>query len=245
MRKEHILSEIARTAAENGGKPLGRTRFERETGIKESDWSGRFWTRWSDAVREAGFEPNEMQSAFTDDFLLGKLIDLIVEFGKFPTNAELRLAAKQRRGFPSHNTFVRFGSKAELAGRIVEYCRAHPELTDVAVLCSEHCRPIDASEPQPKRVDPPDDIGVVYLVKAGKYYKIGRSTAIDRRFYELKIQLPEKPKLIHQIRTDDPVGIEAYWHNRFKERHLNGEWFSLSRLGAAARLPVHLSGLGA
>ncbi len=54
MDKEHILSEIKKTAEENGGVPLGRSRFETETGINQWDWCGKFWSRWNDAVNEAG-----------------------------------------------------------------------------------------------------------------------------------------------------------------------------------------------
>lgn len=40
--REHILEEVKRTAKVNGGKPLGRSTFLTETGIRESDWKGRF-----------------------------------------------------------------------------------------------------------------------------------------------------------------------------------------------------------
>src|SRR5258707_352259 len=43
MDKAHILREIKRTAQENGGIALGSDRFESETGIRNSDWLGKFW----------------------------------------------------------------------------------------------------------------------------------------------------------------------------------------------------------
>jgi hypothetical protein len=54
MNKEHILAEIKRTAVLNGGVALGKDRFFQETGIKSSDWIGKLWARWGDAVKEAG-----------------------------------------------------------------------------------------------------------------------------------------------------------------------------------------------
>jgi hypothetical protein len=73
-----------------------------------------------------------------------------------------------------------------------------------------------------------EEIGFVYLLKARKFYKVGRSNALGRRERELAIQLPEKANTLHVIRTDDPVGIEAYWHKRFESKRKNGEWFELS-----------------
>jgi len=66
------------------------------------------------------------------------------------------------------------------------------------------------------------------MLKSGRFYKVGRTNDLGRREYEIGLQLPEKATTVHTIRTDDPVGIEAYWHKRFAERRKNGEWFELS-----------------
>jgi hypothetical protein len=67
------------------------------------------------------------------------------------------------------------------------------------------------------------------LAKSGRHYKIGKTNSSGRREYELSIQLPEKLKMVHVISTDDPTGIEAYWHKRFESKRMNGEWFELSQ----------------
>jgi hypothetical protein len=232
MNKAHILQEIKRTAEANDGVPLGVRRFETETGIKKSDWFGKFWARWSDAVREAGFTPNELSIAYNDSELLDKYATLARELGRLPADCDLRLKACSDSMFPSNSTFDRFGSKSELVGQLIEYCRSHAGYEDVIRLCEEYT-------PRNRTVaddngEQEEQFGFVYLIKSGRFYKNGKTNAVGRREYELALQLPESATTVHVIRTDDPSGIEAYWHKRFEAKRKNGEWFELSAADIAA-----------
>ncbi len=222
MTKQHILDEIRRTAKANGGSALGHREFFNVTGIKEADWCGRYWARWSDAVREAGCQPNSMAVAHTEDVLLGKLAQLARELGKFPVWAEVALARRRDASIPTEKSYRRLGRKAELVRSLAEYCETHPDFADVAHLC----KAVEAPAAGPSLADDGDEdieFGFVYLIKSGRHYKIGRSNAVGRREREIALQLPEKTNTVHVIRTDDPPGIEAYWHQHFAEKRKNGE----------------------
>ena len=80
----------------------------------------------------------------------------------------------------------------------------------------------------PSKEEAEKEMGYVYLMKSGNYYKLGRSINVERRNYEIGIKLPEKFDIIHKIKTDDSAGIEAYWQNRFQDKRKQGEWFDLS-----------------
>lgn len=233
MLKQHILAEIQRTAAGNEGVPLGRQRFFSETGIRETDWSGKHWARWSDALLEAGFSPNELQSSFTDEHLLEQYASFVQQLGRVPTVAELKLRAREQSGFPSHNTFARFGNKERLLDRVRRFALTKAELATVAALLTEFVVAEAIESEEPPRL-PDEAFGFVYLIRSGSHFKLGRTNALGRRERELAIQLPEKAITVHSIRTDDPPGIEAYWHRRFEAKRRNGEWFELSAADVAA-----------
>ena len=232
MTKAHIISEIQRTAAANAGVPLGRLRFFAETGIKESDWRGVHWVRWNDAVREAGLAPNKKTQAYDDEWLITKLIAVARELGRFPVSSELRLRAHKDEGFPSDKTFRRLGLKSDIVLRVAEYCRTHQGFDDVLAMCG--VADGSAKVPAGHQRDESQEMGFVYLLKSGRFYKVGMTNSAGRRERELAIQLPERALMVHSIRTDDPSGIEAYWHSRFGAKRKNGEWFALDASDVAA-----------
>lgn len=227
MDKEHILNEIKRTTYANAGTPLGRSRFCEETGIREVDWKGKYWINWSDAIKEAGFKPNNFNKATDEEVLLNKVAIFIRELGHFPQRAELVMKRNSDASFPSEKTLRRWGIKSLFAKAVHEWCSDKHEWSDVATICEEvkSTTTENISEPIP---DGSEQNGFVYLMKSGKHYKIGRTNALDRRQYEIGLQLPLGITPIHSIATDDPSGIEAYWHHRFKDKRMNGEWFNLN-----------------
>lgn len=224
--KEHILEEIRRTATENGGAPLGVARFERETGIKQHEW-GKFWARFGDVLKEAGFAPNQLQLAYSTEFLMEKVIGLVRKLGKFPTYREIQVAKNADPDLPSNKVFGRLGSQEQLAKKVREHCSGKEGYTDVIAACTSilNKRSGRSNGGEEHRGDPS---GEVYLFKSGRYYKIGKTIDTVRRGSEIRLQLPEKVNLIHSIKTDDPTGIELYWHRRFESKRLNGEWFNLN-----------------
>lgn len=232
MSKAFILEEICRTAGENGGVPLGIKRFQQETGIRQSDW-WKFWPRWSEALREAGFKPNELTGAYAKDDLLRKYADLAKELGKIPSSADLRFRSRKEPGFPNQRTFeTRLGAMRKLVEQVECFCREEDGYKAVIPLCEEYAsRHSMAQEEAATRTTP---IGFVYLIKSARFYKIGKTNAAGRREREIALQLPEKATTVHVIRTDDPSGIEDYWHKRFESNRRNGEWFELSAGDVAA-----------
>jgi hypothetical protein len=225
--KEHILSEIRRLAAENDGVPLGLKRFATVSGIQAHEWKGFYWARWNDAIHEAGFDSRSFWAVQQDDDALLQLLAQITrELGHVPGEPDLLLYKRIHPEAPHASVFrERFGKKQTLVERLFNFVQADPDYADVAAIITASARRKGA----PKQAEPDRIVtGVVYLLRMGEYYKIGKSNDPGRRVYELGLQLPEKHDLVHTIETDDPSGIESYWHKRFGRKQTNGEWFALS-----------------
>jgi hypothetical protein len=162
-------------------------------------------------------------------------MELIQELGEIPVEAQLRMKARSDCTFPSHSVFSRLGPKPDRVAKVLELCRHGEGSANALRICESYqARSRYAGAESANEESTPDPEGFVYLVKSGRYYKFGRSNAIGRRERELAIQLPDPTSTVHAIRTDDPVGIEAYWHKRFADKRKNGEWFALSNSEVAA-----------
>jgi hypothetical protein len=190
---------------------------------------GKYWATWNDAKAEAGCARENFGSPALDiDSIIVKIIEQIRALGQFPTRPQLKIKHYNDKSFPSSTTLTnRLGQKPEMVLKIIEFCRLNEGYDDVISICSTIA--INHPSDDTKEKEQNEKLGFVYLAKSGKYYKIGKSNHVGRRDYELKIQLPEKVQLIHEIKTDDPTGIERYWHNRFSAKRKNGEWFELSK----------------
>jgi hypothetical protein len=230
--RELIIEDIKRIAADNGGRAPGWQLFRTETGLSESSWRGRYWARWSDALIEAGFEANERSKAYADEELFDALIRVTRKYGHLPTSSEYKLVAREDDTLPGFSAIERLGSRTILLQKLADFLRGKPAFLDVAQFFAES--PVKSHHTHSQTKQQAADDGFVYLIKSGRYYKIGRSNAAGRREREIALQLPEAVKTLHVIRTDDPVGIESYWHTRYIAKRKNGEWFDLNQADIAA-----------
>jgi hypothetical protein len=220
--RDHILREIRRIAAENGGQAPGQKLFVSETGIGTHQWRGKFWARWGDEIDVSGFSPNQWTGRLDSEVVLTGVIGEVRQYGRMPTRAELSLYRSTEPNVPSDQAIRRhFGGYGDLVAALAKRAREDSSCTDIAAI-------LPAELPAKPARSPRVVEGFVYLFQSGEFYKIGQSKDLERRVKEVRVALPHKMEIVHSIRTDDPPGIEAYWHRRFAEKRANGEWFRLT-----------------
>jgi hypothetical protein len=125
--KEEILRKIKEIAEESGGKAPGADKFYAETGIRPHVWRGKIWRIWSDAVAEAGYAPNVLQRAYTDEQLLRPVLEIAKELDRFPTTGDISFEMNQRSDFPNPDTVFFRWKMLELANVLGKYAQEHDE----------------------------------------------------------------------------------------------------------------------
>jgi len=227
MDKSEILEAIKRLAQENGKAP-GSAAFESQTGIRKADWYPHLWLRWGDAVMEAGYAANKFQTATSDEVLIQSYIALARELQHLPIEGERRRKAKEDESFPSHTVFARLGGKEKMLDAVLNYCQKHAGHEDILTLLANRKCPEKEKITGGLSRESKVATGFVYLMKSGRHFKIGRTISLGSRERQLAIKIPIPPTTVHSIETDDPSGVEAYWHRRFADKRGEGEWFDLS-----------------
>lgn len=224
--KAEILDLIRQLAAKNG-KPPGMDRFRSDTGIGFHEWRGVFWSKWSSALEEAGLVANKLDALYDRERVVTQYLEACRKFACLATDPQLQMFSRENPGAPTrHSTWTKqFGGMAGLRQAAHAYAAQRSEWADV-IPVFDGLKALDEST----RRNASTKDGWVYLLKGlPGYYKIGRGDDLERRVKQISVAMPEKVELEHSISTDDPAGIEAYWHRRFANRRANGEWFKLTR----------------
>ncbi len=250
MNKSHILAEIRRLAIENGGKPPGSRQFYSSTNTRDSVWKNKAWNdwnNWGDVLEEAGFPRRAQTTKFDPSQVLRQIALLTRKLGRFPITLDMRREKRINADFPNDKTISdAFGGREKVLQALIDFCAVEQHFADILPMLSGTSITVGFKK-SPRQDEDDDgtdvetgDTGYVYLFKSHRQYKIGSSRAPYRRVSELINQSAFGGKPIHIISTDDPEGIEDYWHRRFESSRIkgdnkaSGEWFLLSPTDVAA-----------
>ncbi|NJM29972.1 MAG: GIY-YIG nuclease family protein [Rhizobiales bacterium] len=233
--KNEILNQIRKLADEANGIPPGQKKFATVTGIKDHLWKAKIWLNWTDALAEAGFGPRKWVTGYEDEFLLGKLAELANKIGHFPSQGEIKFEGSKNPHFPGFGAFRTRWSMSELATAAAEYAVQAKNET-----LQSHAE--EYLEKKPTVISPETETakgeakGHVYLQQIGDKYRIGQTNSVVGRYRQVQMETPTPVRYVHTILTDDPKGVEAYWHKRFEACKLpiNGDWFALKASDVAA-----------
>ncbi len=226
MTKDAIVKRIRELAAQHGGRVGSRTFFN-ETGIKERWLRNQEWyAGWNKLLAEIGIETRDFSTARIPPSSIAKAVATFIErIGRWPTYDDLARERKRDSSFPGMKVITPLRKSGALAKLIVTLGETDKQFAKAASIAKERIPAVTVDEEtgQNEKVK-----GYVYLLRSGRHYKIGKSNDPSRRWREVRLELPDETHQVHTIPTDDPTGIEAYWHDRFAAKRIrNTEFFAL------------------
>lgn len=227
MTREQILDAYKAFAARTKGAPPGKRQFLKAyPELNDHVFRSGFWRSWKAFQLDAGIAPNAKVQRLPDRPILEGLARLTRKLGRVPTTDDIAFARKSDNTIPSEATVrKRAPTDAARAALLQEFCASSAEWADVLGLIKPALQ-VAAARPNTQHA-------VVYLMQHGKRFKVGKSVDLDERLRNAKTWITDA-RYLWYIETDDPFGVEKYWHGRFKAKSLGGEWFRLSNDDVAA-----------
>ncbi len=226
MTKDLVAQRIYALAKERGGH-VSLDAFLSETGIKDKWLRTQPWFEgWNNLLQELGLATKSFQVPRSQPEAIARAVGaLIAREGKWPTEDELVRERRRDDAFPSLKVIRPLRKSGALAELIVRAAASDATLASAAAIASSNLP-----------IEPALDVslanervrGYVYMLRSGRRYKIGKSNDPSRRWREVRLELPDETHQVHTIPTDDPSGIETYWHQRFATKRVrNTEFFEL------------------
>lgn len=166
---------------------------------------------------------HEIDGVFTKQKLNvgGKEISMFVDAGSLtiPTKEEMEILMKDLQTLYENMTDeeIKKYNKDKKDEEYLEWVRMNEDMYD---------------RPEPDEVRKSNEhVGYVYLIheNMNDSYKIGRTKNISTRSKLFSIKLPFDWQFEEIIETDACVYLEKELHNKFSEKRINGEWFTLSK----------------
>ena len=163
--------------------------------------------------------------------MLNNLAGLVRGLGRFPVKGEIQLKARIDPKFPSLNPFRRLGGSACSRLDWRSFAAIEAKLISRNFVLGQ--LKTENSETVTKETAIAD-LGYVYLIKARRFIRLAERTLWAGENASLPSSSPTRRRSSTRSITDDPGGIEEYWHRRFQGRRKNGEWFELTSQDLAA-----------
>ena len=168
------------------------------------------------------FLPCAFSSENRRESILPAFASLVERLKKWPTQNDLLLERGRDSSFPSLKVVQRLTKTPSFTSKLLAYCSDDEKLSTAARIATER---IEAQEAEPSLLGRASINDYVYILRSGRRYKIGHTTSPSHRHREVRLDLPDPIILVHAIPTDDPIGIESYWHLRFSSKRVRDTEF--------------------
>lgn len=230
--KEEILKKIKEWSKENDGKTPGEKVFYEYADFNVYQLHKLGWANYGELVDEAELIPNTFDNTqYSYEQICDLFISAMREKNQWPSRGYLDVKHLNDSSYPSSATFYKkLGLTGDLAQSILDYIGDKDDYDDVKNICLPVIEKYAVSDKSDEAGKTVEEVYMYKYKNQSQPIKVGRSKDVERRGEEIVIGAHDKAVLIHSIKTDDPSGVENYWHRRFRKsgrEEYNNEWFRL------------------